>query len=242
MRADRSRVGLLVLAGALLLGASGAPEEAAPPETAGAEASAHPAPAPEQAAAMQPTEPEAQFQLAARYLVGRDGVPKDPSQSVVWFRKAAEQGHLRAQAQLGMAYYLGRGTPTNLLEALRWLNIAAERGHPRAQLQLAIAHRDGVGVAKDEIRALMWFELAAQSGSIPARLMFSGVAAKNTPERRRQAHLMALEWREEHGLELPQRPEEPGEAAEGEHGGPQPASAPGPDGPAAGAAPIEDAP
>lgn len=41
----------------------------------------------------------AQFRLAYCYFKGV-GVTKDPKQAVYWYRKAAEQGHARAQKKL----------------------------------------------------------------------------------------------------------------------------------------------
>ena len=52
--------------------------------------------------------PLAQFQLAQRLRTG-DGLPKDPSQAVEWYRKAAKQGMPEAQHNLGVALDHGQG-------------------------------------------------------------------------------------------------------------------------------------
>ena len=44
-----------------------------------------------------------------------------------WYRRAAEQGHEWAQANLGSAYALGRGVPEDPIQAHMWLNLAASR-------------------------------------------------------------------------------------------------------------------
>jgi hypothetical protein len=40
------------------------------------------------------------------YASGR-GIAKDDTQAVYWFRKAAEQGHAKAQYNLGLMYDYG---------------------------------------------------------------------------------------------------------------------------------------
>ena len=65
-----------------------------------------------------PSDPQAQYDLAVRYMNG-DGVPKSDSEKVKWYWKAAEQGHAGAQAQIGLMYLDGNGVPQNYSEALR---------------------------------------------------------------------------------------------------------------------------
>jgi len=59
------------------------------------------------------------------YLHGR-GVPKDYTQALVWFVKAAEQGYPEAHLQLGAVYFAGRGgVAKDNVEALKRLTIAS---------------------------------------------------------------------------------------------------------------------
>ena len=44
-----------------------------------------------------------------------------------WYRKAAEQGLLKAQYALGVLYQDGLGVPQDFVEAHKWLNLAASR-------------------------------------------------------------------------------------------------------------------
>ncbi len=67
------------------------------------------------------------------------GVTKDPTQAAKWFRKAAEQGHARAQQSLGFAYLDGEGVPQDDFEAYVWIRLAVERGCPDAGGALIIA-------------------------------------------------------------------------------------------------------
>jgi TPR repeat protein len=61
------------------------------------------------------------------------GVPLNHSEEVMWFHKAAEQGHAEAQYNLGVNYGKGQGVPQDYSEAVKWLRMAAEQGDPDAQ-------------------------------------------------------------------------------------------------------------
>ena len=56
------------------------------------------------------------------------GVAQDYSAAMKWFRMAADQGHEKAQYNLGFMYYQGQGVPQNTSEALRWLHKAQVQG------------------------------------------------------------------------------------------------------------------
>ncbi|ODS31478.1 MAG: hypothetical protein SCARUB_03409 [Candidatus Scalindua rubra] len=49
-------------------------------------------------------------------------------EAIKWYRKAAEQGHARAQAILGIMYSQGQGVEQDFKEAVRWYQKAAEQG------------------------------------------------------------------------------------------------------------------
>ena len=65
------------------------------------------------------------------YATGR-GVPEDLAEAAAWYHKAAEQGHVSAQFNLGAMYATGRGVPEDLAEAAAWFRLAA-----------ALLHRSG---------------------------------------------------------------------------------------------------
>ena len=50
----------------------------------------------------------AQYNVATLLRLGRGGAP-NPKASAVWYRAAAEQGHLAAQINLGRLYLAGAG-------------------------------------------------------------------------------------------------------------------------------------
>ena len=68
-----------------------------------------------------------QHDLGNLYAQG-EGVLKDVSQAVVWFRKAAEQGLAAAQYELSLLYAEGEGVPLDLIQAHAWSNLATMGG------------------------------------------------------------------------------------------------------------------
>jgi TPR repeat protein len=95
--------------------------------------------------------------------------PEEPDllRAVEWYRRAAEQGHLKAQKRLAALYTLGLGIiAQDSREAIRWARAAAEQGDADAQFQLGALYRLGEG-APDEDQseeAERWIERAAAQG------------------------------------------------------------------------------
>ena len=57
-----------------------------------------------------------------------NGAPQDYVEAAKWTRKAAEQGHATAQANLGLMYAKGEGVPKDEVEASAWLILAKASG------------------------------------------------------------------------------------------------------------------
>ena len=70
---------------------------------------------------------EALYQKAEKYYYGI-GVRQDYADAAKFYRKAAEQGHAKAQNSLGYMYSLGQGVPQDNNEALKWYRLAAAGG------------------------------------------------------------------------------------------------------------------
>ncbi len=64
----------------------------------------------------------------------------NPKKAIIWFRKAAEQGHGDAQYFLGDAYMRGVGVAQDIGESIKWLTKSAEQGQGRAKHALWIAY------------------------------------------------------------------------------------------------------
>ena len=70
--------------------------------------------------------------ILSREGVGPEAEGKDPVAAEKWFRQAAEQNEVKAQANL--AHLMGVASPdtTNRVEALKWLLMAKDRNEPTA--------------------------------------------------------------------------------------------------------------
>lgn len=110
-------------------------------------------------------DPDAMFNLGQAYRLGR-GVNVDLSESMGWYAKAANAGHVDAQTQLGILLFQNG----NQLSGLRWLHMAADKGEPRAQLLYGTALFNGDGLVKrDPALAYAYVAKAAAQGLAPAK-------------------------------------------------------------------------
>ena len=105
----------------------------------------------------------AQYRLGRRYYEG-NGVTKDYTKAVYWYRKAAEQGNTKAQESLGLCYASGDGVSENRTKAVYWYRKAAEQGHVVSQYRLGECYHYGDGVPKDYKKAMYWHRKAAEQG------------------------------------------------------------------------------
>ncbi len=140
-----------------------------------------------------------QYILGVMYEKGQ-GVPRDSTEAVKWFRKVAEQGHAKAQNNFGFMYQNGQGVPRDSAEAVKWYRKAAEQRHADAQVNLGVAYEKGRGVPQDYVQAHMWFNLAASR--LPpgekrdkAAKNRDTVAERMTPAQISEAQKLAREWK-----------------------------------------------
>jgi cell division septation protein DedD len=103
--------------------------------------------------------------------------------AIAEWRPLADRGDADAQFNLGQAYKLGRGVPTDLRIAQGWYEKAAQQGHAQAQAILGlILFQNGQRAA-----AMPWLRKGADSGDARAQYvlgtaMFNGdVVAKDWP-------------------------------------------------------------
>ena len=106
-------------------------------------------------------DPESQYKLGCYYSSSECyGDARNEEEAFKWYKRAAEQGHARAQYQLGYCYYYSMGVPMdelhrlksgnwwqklfavekfksqNRAEGIRWYKKAAEQGHEIAKIAL----------------------------------------------------------------------------------------------------------
>lgn len=102
---------------------------------------------------------EAQFQLGRIYHNG-DGIEPNFNKAVYWYKKAAQQGYVDAQINLGSCY----DENEDFDSAFYWNMEAAKQGSPIGQTNVGYYYRSGDGVAKDYAKAAYWFQKAADQG------------------------------------------------------------------------------
>ena len=66
--------------------------------------------------------------LGVWYEKGQNGLPKDPTQAVSWYRKAAKLGNILAMHNLGDCYLQQVGVAYDPAQAYAWYKMAAEAG------------------------------------------------------------------------------------------------------------------
>jgi hypothetical protein len=92
----------------------------------------------------------------------------DYSAAVAIWRPLAEGGDADAAFNLGQAYRLGRGVPTNLSTAKSWFERAARQNHVDAQTTLGLLlFQNG-----DQLEGLKWLKAAAEQGEPRAMLVY----------------------------------------------------------------------
>ena len=125
---------------------------------------------------------EAQYRLGECYFIGR-GAPQNYAKAVKWYRKAAEQGHVKAQVAMGDYCYNRHIYATGVMdsfrailpyndhdkiEAVKWYRKAAEQNYAPAQCNLGSCYDHGDGVTWDKAEAVKWYRKAAEQNYAPA--------------------------------------------------------------------------
>lgn len=109
----------------------------------------------------------AQSRLGACFEYGLLGCQVDPSSSIKWYSRAAEQGFPDAELALSSWYLSGSHgvLQANDVEAYQWARKAADRGHAKAEFQVGNFFEIGIGVLADVNEAMRWYAQAAAQGN-----------------------------------------------------------------------------
>ncbi len=114
---------------------------------------------------------QTQFNLGLSYLNG-DGVQKNFTVALKWFKKAANQGLAQAQNTLGAFYADGQDIQQDFAEAAKWFRQAADQGLAGAQYNLGRLYGAGKGVQQNSAEAAKWLRKAAEQGYEEAQYMY----------------------------------------------------------------------
>jgi TPR repeat protein len=92
-------------------------------------------------------------------------LPKDDSQAVRWYRKAAAAGDARGMVNLGVMYEKGRGgLPKDDSQAVSWYRKGAEAGDAIGMVNLGVMYESGRGgLPKDDSQAVSWYRKAVEA-------------------------------------------------------------------------------
>lgn len=110
--------------------------------------------------------PNCQHRIAKTYEYSELNIEINLNESVYWYKRAAENGHVDAQLAISSLYFTGI---ENVLEcdsvkAYFWALKAASKGHPNAAYSVGEFVETGTGIIADPIHALWWFSIAANLG------------------------------------------------------------------------------
>jgi len=141
----------------------------------------------------------AQALLGLIYLNG-NGIQRNDSEAIKWYRRAADQGNADAQLRIGDMYSEGLGVPQDYSEAGRWYRLAADHGNAFAQYNLGNLYAGGLGLPPDNILAHMWFNIAAAHLTTPefrnrAIANRDAIAKKLSPNDVTRARELARNWK-----------------------------------------------
>ena len=107
---------------------------------------------------------DAAFNLGQAYRLGR-GVTLNLGAAQSWFERAAQKGHVDAQATLGLLLFQNGNQP----DGLKWLKAAAEQGEARSLLVYGTALFNGDNVTQDPVLGYAYVSRAAAQGLAPAK-------------------------------------------------------------------------
>lgn len=121
---------------------------------------------------------EAQFTLARKYDTG-DGISRDSTKAVIWYRKAAKQNHITAQYNLAHILVFESSILNEHKEARYWCIKAADTGDQDAEYLLGFMCQRGIGGSKDLILAICSYTKAAKQGNSSSQLRLGDIYRTN---------------------------------------------------------------
>jgi len=135
-----------------------------PPQTAALPPTTPPMPAP---ATPTPSAPTTEPQSFPTLEQPKEVAP--PAREAETLEKAARQGDVKAQYELGVLAVQPETGQPDYGKAAYWFREAAVQGNQSAQYNLGVLYEHGLGVGQDDVRALLWYHSAAEQGHARAQ-------------------------------------------------------------------------
>ena len=101
---------------------------------------------------------EAQHNVGACYATGDWDGPKDETEAIKWYTRAADAGHPLSQYDLGFMLILGEGTDKDIEKGLYWMERAANSGEACAVRLLADIYQNGLFEIKADPEKVKYWE------------------------------------------------------------------------------------
>ncbi|WP_051237558.1 tetratricopeptide repeat protein [Ottowia thiooxydans] len=135
--------------------------------------------------------PQAQLAAGDAHMLGEGGIAQDRKQALVWYRKAALQGHTPAQRRLGYLYSNGEAVERDEAESLRWYLMAAELGDAQAQRVVGLIY----GKEGNLHEAYFWTSLAVRKGNLEAVKAKDYIASKLSTLQKAEVQKRVAAWK-----------------------------------------------
>lgn len=129
-------------------------------------------------------DPQALFEIGARFTEGRNGVTTDLPEAARWYAMAAERGFAPAQYRLGSLYEKGTGVGRDINKAMALYEQAAAVGNASSMHNLAVLYASGASGAANYKAAVDWFTKAANLGIVDSQFNLAILHARGngTPQ------------------------------------------------------------
>ncbi|MBL9167649.1 MAG: sel1 repeat family protein [Verrucomicrobiales bacterium] len=121
---------------------------------------------------------ESQFLLGSAYskraLTSQGVVVGNQEIAIEWYEKAAQQGLVEAQFEMGNSFYYG--SKNDFHRAAAWFRVPAEQGNAEAMRKIAFCMLAGNKASEDEKRqAIRWLERAIDAGDTEAASLLKNI-------------------------------------------------------------------
>ena len=139
-----------------------------------------------------PTAPQAMYEKAQQLLKPNvENAASDYAGAMHWLRRAAEEGLLRAQLDLGGIYYAGgHGLQADARQACDWFSKAAAQGSKEAEVFLGLLHYEGRLGQKDAETAMKHWRVAAEAGIAEGQYRLGRLLAQSSETRQEGVDLL----------------------------------------------------
>ena len=124
----------------------------------------------------------AQYKVGVSYMRGTS-INFDKQKALLWLKKAAAKGYVKAWYRLGQMHYDPKYGLKNYSLAFKWFAKAARKGHGGSQYYMALLYHKGKGVHKDIDYALVWANRARKNGVSEATRLLAVLNGKNNSTR-----------------------------------------------------------